>query len=39
LPRVLPLFTVDRPEIEGFRWVLRGEVRGEGIDGRAYLEM
>ncbi len=38
-PRLVPLFAIDRPGIEGHRYALRGEVRGEGIEGRAYLEM
>ena len=38
-PRVVPVFTIERPAIEGHRWALRGEVRGDGIEGRAYLEM
>jgi len=38
-PRVVPIFTLDRPGIEGPRYAIRGEVRGEGIEGRGYLEM
>jgi hypothetical protein len=38
-PRAVPLFTIDRPGLNGPRWAIRGEVRGEGIEGRAYLEM
>lgn len=38
-PRVVPLVVIDRPGIEGPRYAIRGDVRGEGIEGRAYLEM
>ncbi|HSB36154.1 MAG TPA: hypothetical protein VLH41_04720 [Thermoanaerobaculia bacterium] len=38
-PRVVPLVVIDRPGIEGPRYALRGDVRGEEIEGRAYLEM
>ncbi len=39
LPRTIPLFTIDGPGVKAPRYVLRGEVRGEGIEGQAYLEM
>jgi hypothetical protein len=38
-PRAIPLFTLDAPAVKTPRYVLRGEVRGEGIEGLAYLEM
>ncbi|MCM3877349.1 MAG: hypothetical protein NEA02_13155 [Thermoanaerobaculia bacterium] len=38
-PRTIPLFTIDRPDVKTPRYLLSGEVRGEGIEGRAYLEM
>jgi hypothetical protein len=38
-PRVRPLFTIDRPGVKNPRYVLSGYVHGEGIEGRAYLEM
>ena len=38
-PRTIPLFVIERPGIEGPRYAIRGDVRGEGIEGRAYLEM
>jgi uncharacterized membrane protein len=38
-PRVVPLFAIDEPGVKAPRYLLRGEVRGEGIEGQAYLEM
>jgi len=38
-PRTIPLFAIDQPGVKAPRFVLRGEVRGEGIEGQAYLEM
>ncbi|MFI5118998.1 MAG: hypothetical protein ACHQM4_01215 [Thermoanaerobaculia bacterium] len=38
-PRTIPLFTIDAPGVKAPRYLLRGEVRGEGIEGQAYLEM
>lgn len=38
-PRTIPLFTIDSPGVAVPRYLLAGEVRGEGIEGRAYLEM
>jgi hypothetical protein len=38
-PRVLPLLTIDKPGVKNPRYVLSGYVRGEGIEGQAYLEM
>jgi hypothetical protein len=39
VPRTIPLFTIDRPGVKAPRYVLRGEVSGEGIEGQGYLEM
>lgn len=38
-PRTIPLFTIDSPGVTVPRYLLAGQVRGEGIEGRAYLEM
>jgi hypothetical protein len=38
-PRVVSLVVIDRPGIEAPRYAIHGDVRGEGIEGRAYLEM
>jgi len=37
--RTIPLFTIDQPGVTASRYVLRGKVGGEGIEGQAYLEM
>lgn len=37
--RTIPLFGIDEPGLKAPRYLLRGEVRGEGIEGQAYLEM
>ncbi len=37
--RTIPLFAIDEPGVNAPRYLLRGEVRGEGIEGQAYLEM
>ena len=37
--RTIPLFALDGPGVKAPRYLLRGEVRGEGIEGQAYLEM
>jgi len=38
-PRTIPLFAIDAPGVKAPRYLIRGEVRGEGIEGQAYLEM
>jgi hypothetical protein len=38
-PRTIPLFAIDEPRVKAPRYLLRGKVRGEGIEGQAYLEM
>ena len=38
-PRTIPLFAIDEPGVRSPRYLFRGEVRGEGIEGQAYLEM
>jgi hypothetical protein len=38
-PRTIPLFAIDEPGVKTPRYLIRGEVRGEGIEGQAYLEM
>ena len=38
-PRTIPLFAIDEPGVKAPRYLLRGEVRGEGIEGQGYLEM
>ena len=38
-PRTVPFLTIERPGIAGPRYALRGEVRGEDVDGQAFLEM
>ncbi len=38
-PRVVPLFVIEQPGIGGPVYALRGEVRGENVEGQAYLEM
>ena len=37
--RTIPLFAIDEPGVKSPRYLLRGEVRGDGIEGQAYLEM
>jgi hypothetical protein len=39
LPRVIPLFEIDKPGVKIPRYLLCGDVSGEGIEGKAYLEM
>lgn len=38
-PRAIPLFEIARPGVKTPRYLLRGDVRGEGVEGQAYLEM
>jgi hypothetical protein len=38
-PRTIPLFTIDEPGVKSPRYLFRGEVQGEGIEGQGYLEM
>lgn len=38
-PRTIPLFAIDDPGVKAPRYLFRGEVSGEGIEGQAYLEM
>jgi hypothetical protein len=38
-PRTIPLFAIDGPGVKAPRYLFRGEVRGEGIEGQGYLEM
>jgi hypothetical protein len=38
-PRTIPLFVLESPGVKAPRYLLRGEVSGEGIEGQAYLEM
>ena len=38
-PRAVPVFTLAGPGVVAPRYALRGDVRGEGIEGEAYLEM
>ncbi|HSB63886.1 MAG TPA: hypothetical protein VLJ18_06950 [Thermoanaerobaculia bacterium] len=38
-PRTISLFTIDQPGVKAPRYVLSGQVSGERIEGRAYLEM
>jgi hypothetical protein len=38
-PRTVPLFALEAPGVKAPRYLLRGDVRGEGIEGQAYLEM
>lgn len=37
--RTIPLFEIDEPGLKIPRYVICGEVSGEGIEGKAYLEM
>ena len=38
-PRLVPLFAIDAPGVKAPRYLFRGEVRGQSIEGQAYLEM
>jgi hypothetical protein len=38
-PLVVPLFEIDKPGVKIPRYLICGEVSGEGIEGKAYLEM
>jgi hypothetical protein len=39
VPRTIPLFEIDKPGVKIPRYLICGEVSGEGIEGKAYLEM
>ncbi len=39
MPRTISLFVIDGAGVKSSRYLFRGEVRGEGIEGQAYLEM
>jgi len=38
-PRAIPILAIDAPGVKAPRYLFRGEVRGEGIEGQGYLEM
>ena len=39
VPRAIALFELADPGVGSTRFLLRGDVRGEGVEGAAYLEM
>ncbi len=39
IARTIPLFEIEQPGVKTSRFLLRGTVRGDGIEGQAYLEM
>ena len=39
VPATISLLVIDRPEIDGVRYALTGEVKYEGVSGDAYFEM